>query len=547
MRPTHSLQGGTRAALTEQKGVTAAPKPIIRPFFSSPQQHETKPDELRGKHKFERSQRGVQRGGLHPRTQRRSKPTPSPEKEFQPDKLALRHVGILPPRVQQENLQLKTGLAVTWLGTSSGTPTIDRNVSCTVVRTPNHTYLIDCGEGTHRQLPTINFDMHTVHSIFITHMHGDHCYGLGTTLLAIDEAKAAAQAAQNREASGSSSSSNSESERASSHSRASSSRRGDAGGAAQHSAGQPEPVIYVYGPPGLAELLRAQLIMTGAHRLLHCDVHVTEMVNNPEDALSPPQRISPVSEKLHFSRLPPKLVKDYPSLQVTAKMIAPRLQRLATVWKPNFRTFPVQDRGEDRPIEPAYDGRNYVAAEGLFWDLPSGAMRVAATQLQHRVPCFGYVLQEAEPYAEGQRKRKVTILGDTVNSKPIAPVAFGTDVLAHEATFSQGMEFKCRISQHSTGWMAGEFAAAVQAQCLVLTHFSARYGTGPQKEFPATGGKSRGAPGKEAELSVEQQLAMQSSAIKYLLAEARSRYQRGGLLAANDFFTVHVPLQTNKH
>eukprot|EP00967_Tisochrysis_lutea_P142513 scaffold263399_cov19-Tisochrysis_lutea.AAC.1 len=45
---------------------------------------------------------------------------------------------------------------------------------------------------------------------------------------------------------------------------------------------------------------------------------------------------------------------------------------------------------------------------------------------------------------------------------------------------------------------------------------------GPQKEFPATGGKSRGAPGKEAELSVEQQLAMQSSAIKYLLAEARS-------------------------
>ncbi len=52
---------------------------------------------------------------------------------------------------------------MTWLGTSSGTPTIERNVSCTVVRTPSHTYLVDCGEGTHRQLPTVNFDMHTVH------------------------------------------------------------------------------------------------------------------------------------------------------------------------------------------------------------------------------------------------------------------------------------------------------------------------------------------------------------------------------------------------
>ena len=38
-----------------------------------------------------------------------------------------------------------------------------------------------------------------------------------------------------------------------------------------------------------------------------------------------------------------------------------------------------------------------------------------------------------------------------------------------------GMEAKCKMAQHSTGWMAGAFAEVVQAKHLVLTHFSARY------------------------------------------------------------------------
>jgi hypothetical protein len=47
---------------------------------------------------------------------------------------------------------LPTGLAVTWLGTSSGAPTRDRNISCTVVRYPDSLYMVDTGEGTYRQL-----------------------------------------------------------------------------------------------------------------------------------------------------------------------------------------------------------------------------------------------------------------------------------------------------------------------------------------------------------------------------------------------------------
>eukprot|EP00775_Hariotina_reticulata_P010906 gene10906-11060_t len=50
-----------------------------------------------------------------------------------------------------QDWSLPTGLAVTWLGTSSGAPSRDRNISCTVVRVPGALYPVDCGEGSHRQ------------------------------------------------------------------------------------------------------------------------------------------------------------------------------------------------------------------------------------------------------------------------------------------------------------------------------------------------------------------------------------------------------------
>ena len=49
-------------------------------------------------------------------------------------------------------------LNVTWLGTSSAIPTGERNVSCTVVRVHDALYLVDCGEGSHRQLQQANVD-----------------------------------------------------------------------------------------------------------------------------------------------------------------------------------------------------------------------------------------------------------------------------------------------------------------------------------------------------------------------------------------------------
>jgi ribonuclease Z len=67
-----------------------------------------------------------------------------------------------------------------FLGTSAGVPTKARNVSATAVieASGRHWYLIDCGEGTQHRLLQTPLSIRDLRGIFITHVHGDHCFGL---------------------------------------------------------------------------------------------------------------------------------------------------------------------------------------------------------------------------------------------------------------------------------------------------------------------------------------------------------------------------------
>ena len=69
---------------------------------------------------------------------------------------------------------------LTFLGTSSGIPTSKRNVSSVVIRRENEKKiaLIDCGEGTQRQILATPYSLAKIEQIFITHLHGDHVFGL---------------------------------------------------------------------------------------------------------------------------------------------------------------------------------------------------------------------------------------------------------------------------------------------------------------------------------------------------------------------------------
>ncbi|NOX63398.1 MAG: ribonuclease Z [Chloroflexi bacterium] len=66
-----------------------------------------------------------------------------------------------------------------FLGTSASAPTVQRGLSSAVVNFRNHRFMIDCGEGTQRQLLTSGLGFKRLDKILLTHGHLDHILGLG--------------------------------------------------------------------------------------------------------------------------------------------------------------------------------------------------------------------------------------------------------------------------------------------------------------------------------------------------------------------------------
>ncbi|USA48293.1 ribonuclease Z [Acinetobacter sp. C26M] len=71
-------------------------------------------------------------------------------------------------------------LHFTFLGTSSGVPTLTRNVSALAIRNSKNKdwILVDAGEGTQHRIQQAKLSLQSLVAICITHVHGDHCYGL---------------------------------------------------------------------------------------------------------------------------------------------------------------------------------------------------------------------------------------------------------------------------------------------------------------------------------------------------------------------------------
>ncbi|MCB0480611.1 MAG: ribonuclease Z [Flavobacteriales bacterium] len=67
---------------------------------------------------------------------------------------------------------------VTILGSNSAIPALQRNPTCQLVNVSDQYYLLDCGEGAQVQMRKYGVKFQRISCIFVSHLHGDHYFGL---------------------------------------------------------------------------------------------------------------------------------------------------------------------------------------------------------------------------------------------------------------------------------------------------------------------------------------------------------------------------------
>ncbi|XP_026102297.1 zinc phosphodiesterase ELAC protein 1 [Carassius auratus] len=319
-------------------------------------------------------------------------------------------------------------MEITFLGTGSAYPSPSRGASALVLRTEGESWLFDCGEGTQTQLMKSSLKASKITKVFISHLHGDHLFGLPGLLCTIS---------------------------------LNSNPQPD----------QPPPCVDIYGPCGLRHFLRVALELSSSQLLFPYAVHELE----PSDEQCPAEgRLSPAltasSDTLHPQERPGRTVRLDP--HTDCYHLFQEKQFVVKAFKlyhrvPSFG-FSVEER--ERPGRLNTDLLKELGLKPgpLYGCLKNGE---SVTLDSGRVLTASEVL---EPPLKG---RKVCVFGDC--SAPLGDgfkrACQGADVLVHEATLEDGQQEKAVEHGHSTPSMAAATALTCGAQTLVLHHFSQRY------------------------------------------------------------------------
>ncbi|MGB0906561.1 MAG: ribonuclease Z [Maricaulaceae bacterium] len=270
-----------------------------------------------------------------------------------------------------------------FFGTSSGVPTRDRNVSGAAVKLPNSKswILVDCGEGTQHQIHKSPLSVMSLKAICITHVHGDHCYGLPGLI------------------------------------------------ASNGMLGRKEPLIII-SPKGVEDMYLAVKAATDLHTPFEVIFIETETIGAYEiDGVT--IEAAPLSHRVPSHAF---------SFTATSEKRSLRKNDLLDAGIESGPLWGQLQRGEDVTLA---DGR---------------------------------VLKSAD-YTDIEKSRAcVIVAGDNDTPSALADMAKGTDVLVHEATYTEDVLLKVGPEpQHSSAKRVAEFAQKVKIPNLILTHFSPRF------------------------------------------------------------------------
>ncbi|XP_030647570.1 zinc phosphodiesterase ELAC protein 1 [Chanos chanos] len=317
---------------------------------------------------------------------------------------------------------------ITFLGTGSAYPSPHRGASALVLRTEGECWLFDCGEGTQTQLMRSPLKASKITKVFISHLHGDHLFGLPGLLCTVSLN-------------------------------------------CNPQASQPPACVDIYGPQGLRRFLRVALVLSSSQLLFPYAVH--ELVpcggQSPAEGQLDP-RVTDSSDQLHPQEQPGQTIhldtdSDCYTLFEDKQFTVKALRLFHRI--PSFG-FCVQER--DRPGRLNVEQLKKLGLKPgpLYGRLKNGE---SVTLDSGQVVSPGDVVEPAIP------GRKVCILGDCsslVGEGP-AKVCQGADVLVHEATLAEGHRERALEHGHSTPHMAAAVARACRTRVLVLNHFSQRY------------------------------------------------------------------------
>jgi len=309
------------------------------------------------------------------------------------------------------------------LGTSSAVPTLARNVTCNVLRFHSgRLWLVDCGEGTQMRFLQQGLVFERIDRIFITHLHGDHCYGL-FGMLAMLKMKGGKRPIL--------------------------------------STGEPQP-IEVIGPRGLKAMIDAvysysQLDLNFPIKFyeLDFDKDTPIVVNLPLDYK---YRDDNTNNKIGWEIIAFPLIHSVPCfgyLFIERDLIG------------KFNAKKAIDMGVPKNKLSQLAKGNNVKVE-----IEKGKLIEIKTS-----DCMVEMDEE--------KRRKIIVLGDTCDSDSIfrylqqkeanEKKETQIDLVVHEATYGKAMKKNAVKAGHSTTKMAARFAKKIKAKKLIITHFSCRY------------------------------------------------------------------------
>ena len=355
---------------------------------------------------------------------------------------------------------------LTFLGTASCVPSLSRGVSCIAFRTHSDMWLFDCGESSQLQLQKSRVKASKINKIFISHLHGDHSFGLPGVLCFVGQATQ-----EEREQS-----------------------RNPDGVATM------EP-IDIYGPEGLRDLIRSSIQLTYSRVVAPYRVHELKDVPYLHGrCVKWPPVSGVVRTRLDVHYGEQSGGRDiYPDehghyniftegdLSVAA---APMQHTVPCV---GFVITEAQRVGKLRVdvVQPLVD-RQKEALKAMLQIKDANKVYSHLKQLRPGESFTfpdGTTLQSEEFLEPPRAGRKIVVMGDTCTGEHIEALAQGADVLIHEATNAHLPDIDARartmtysrlerdtfVHGHSTPQMAGKFASRIKAKRLVLTHFSPRY------------------------------------------------------------------------